>query len=355
MVTAAATPDVLAPHRLSDPVWPRRLPRDLVFPDAPVHANLEASVRLHSSKIALSAGERTWTYAQLQHDVERFAGFLAASGVRPGDRVAVWLQNRPEYVIAVYGAWRAGAIVSPLSPMLTGDEAPFYFADSQPAVLVTAPELHQKIATSETAPAVVVLVGGEAATAPAVLWDEALSAAPIPAAAVAASDIALLPYTSGTTGRPKGCVLSHAALQATLWGAAYWCQHTAASVHFATLPFFHVTGFQQSMHTVLATGGEMIIMERWNREDAARIMEERGVTTWISITAMMVDLLNHLDERPRDLSAIRFVASDGAAIPEDVHRRVRDTRAAGRRLRLTETTNPFEPARRRARTLRSAC
>lgn len=348
-------PDVLNAHRLSDAVWPRRLPREMTFPDAPVQANLEASARLYPTKVAITAGDRTWTYAQLQHEVERFAGFLTAGGVRLGDRVAIWLQNRPEYVVAVYGAWRVGAIVSPLSPMLTGDEAPFYFEDSEPAVLVTAPALHQKVADHPATPGIVVLVGDQPeATSQAVLWEAALSAAPGAAASVAASDIALLPYTSGTTGRPKGCVLTHAALQATLLGAAYWCQHTPASIHFATLPFFHVTGFQQSMHVALATGAELIIMERWNREEAARIMEERRVTTWVSITAMIVDMLNHLDEHPRDLSAIRFVAGGGAAIPEDVHRRVRETFGVPlvEGYGLTETIsqthlNPPDAARRR--------
>ncbi len=318
--------DVLNPHSLSDPVWPRRLPRDLVFPDAPVHANLEVSARLYPDKVAVRAGERTWTYAALQDEVERFAGFLAGRGVGPGDRVAVWLQNRPEYVIAVYGAWRIGAVVSPLNPMLTADEAPFFLTDSAAAALITTPSLLERLAGSTAAPGVVVLVGGDAAdSGTATPWDVAIHSPAAPAAVVGVNETALLPYTSGTTGLPKGCVLSHRALQATLQGAAIWCQHTSASVHFATLPFFHVTGFQQSMHTVLATGGEMIVMERWNREDAARIMEERGVTNWVGITAMMVDLLNHLDEQPRDLSAIRFVAGGGAAIPEDVHRRVRET------------------------------
>lgn len=315
----------LHPHRLSDAVWPRRLSREMAFPDAPVHINLEATAHLHSTRIAISAGDRSWTYAELQDEVERFAGFLAERGIGPGDRVAVWLQNRPEYVTAVYAAWRRGAIVSPLSPMLTGEEAPFFFGDSGSAALVTAPALYARVAGSSSLPGVVVLVGGEKAPPPGTTgWLEALAASPVPAEMVAAKDIALLPYTSGTTGRPKGCVLPHSALQATLFGAAWWCQHTPASVHLATLPFFHVTGFQQSMNAVLATGGEMIIVERWDREEAARILEERGVTTWVSITAMIVDLLNHLDERPRDLSAIRFVAGGGAAIPEDVHRRMRE-------------------------------
>lgn len=318
--------DVLNPHRLSDPVWPRRLPRDLVFPNAPVHANLEATARLHPDKVALRAGEQTWTYAALQDEVERFAGFLARRGVGPGDRVAIWLQNRPEYVIAVYGGWRIGAIISPLNPMLTADEAHFFFEDSAAAALITTPLLFERLAKSPSTPGVVVLVGVVGrVSADATAWERAVQSPPAPAEAVDVEDTALLPYTSGTTGRPKGCVLSHRALQATLQGAAIWCQHTPASVHFATLPFFHVTGFQQSMHTVLATGGEMIVMERWNREEAARIMEERGVTTWVGITAMMVDLLNHLDENPRDLSAIRFVAGGGAAIPEEVHRRVLET------------------------------
>ena len=327
MVTPGAVPaDPLNPHRLSDPVWPRRLPRDMVFPDAPVHANLEASARLHPTRVAIRAGDRTWTYAELQDEIERFAGFLAARGIGPGDRVAIWLQNRPEYVTAVYGAWRRGAIVSPLSPMLTGEEAPFFFDDSGAAALITAPALHARVAGSKSTPDLVILVGDEDEPAPGTTgWQEALDAAPVAAEKVSAADIALLPYTSGTTGRPKGCVLPHSALQATLFGAAWWCQHTPASVHLATLPFFHVTGFQQSMNSVLATGGEMIIVERWDREEAARILEQRGVTTWVSITAMIVDLVNHLDEKPRDLSAIRFVAGGGAAIPEDVHRRVRET------------------------------
>ncbi|RWA52269.1 hypothetical protein AU476_18050 [Cupriavidus sp. UYMSc13B] len=306
-------------------VWPPLLPRDLTFPDAPVHANLEASALLYPTKVAIRAGNRAWTYRDLQRDVERFAGFLRERGIGHGDRVAVWLQNCPEYVVAVYGAWRLGAVVSPLSPMLTGDEAPFFLADAGVSALVTTASLYARLADyRETPPSVLV---GDDYPVPvgAVAWSEAIAAAPSPAAAVAASDIALLPYTSGTTGRPKGCVLPHSALQATIVGAAAWFRHTAASVHLATLPFFHITGFQQSMHTALATGGEMIVMERWQREEAARLLEEHRVTTWVGITAMIVDLINHLDEHPRDLSAIRFVGGGGAAIPEDVHRRVRET------------------------------
>ncbi|HMO45960.1 MAG TPA: AMP-binding protein [Rubrivivax sp.] len=313
---------------LPDSFWPRRLPHQLELPQAPVHQNLAASVLLYSDKVAMRYQEQSITYRELQDAAARIAGFLSVhAGVKKGDRVAIWLQNCPEYVVATYAAWMIGAVVVPLSPMLTSKEIGYFFRDAGARVgVIDADFMPRTEDLVQDGLIDCMVVVGDAPHRPdlAVSWQQAAASEPATVADTGPDDLALLPYTSGTTGVPRGCMLSHRSLQATIQGAVQWCQHTASSVHFAVLPFFHVTGFQQSMNAPIASGGTIIMMKRWDKVQAERLIRQHRVTSWVAITAMLVDFMNDPAYGKDAFTTIRFIAGGGAAIPQVVHQRVRE-------------------------------
>jgi fatty-acyl-CoA synthase len=152
-----------------------------------------------------------------------------------------------------------------------------------------------------------------------VSWREALATGSLPDPPEGGpDDLACLPYTSGTTGRPKGCRHTHRTVQANVVGVAVFNGVTPASVALATLPFFHVTGMQHSMNARVYTGGAIVLMTRWGRRTAAELMERHRVTHWTNISTMVVDFLADPKIERRDLSSLQLVGGGGAALPAAV-------------------------------------
>ena len=119
------------------------------------------------------------------------------------------------------------------------------------------------------------------------------------------NDLAVLPYSSGTTGAPKGCMHSHYTTMAVLIGGLQWQAVDEADVHLATLPMFHVTGMQVGMNGSLISGGTIVIMTRWDRRRAADLIRRHGVTRWRSIATMAIDMVNDPDVASYDFSSLK--------------------------------------------------
>src|SRR5205823_8867158 len=159
----------------------------------------------------------------------------------------------------------------------------------------------------------------------AILWRDALQEQYEPGPVMAGpDDLAVLPYTSGTTGMPKGCMHTHHSVQATLVAAGVWTTVTPNSVMLTTLPLFHVTGMQHSMNSPIYNGSSMVLMTRWDRELGAELIERYGCTHWTNISTMVIDFLANPHIREYDLHSLVLVGGGGAPLPEAIGERLHE-------------------------------
>jgi fatty-acyl-CoA synthase len=317
--------------------WPPGVPKTLSVPRTSLYFNLEVSARRYPDKAALHYYGTDITYAELLRSTEALAGYLQQRcGVRRGDRVLLYAQNCPQFVIGYYALLRADAVVVPVNPMNKRDELAFYIADSDARVIVSTQDLYAEIEPhlgQELAHCVLGTYSDylreatdlplpDMLQAPRIAvanWNEALAAALAPAPHTAGpDDLAVLPYTSGTTGHPKGAMLSHSNLLATSTGACTWIESSSESVVLGVLPLFHLTGMQANMNVPIQLGATSVLMTRWDRAVAAELMQRRRVTGVTGITTMIVDFLANPDLARYDLSSLTRIGGGGAAMPEAV-------------------------------------
>jgi fatty-acyl-CoA synthase len=320
--------------------WPKRVPQSLSLPKTSVYYNLEVSANRYPYKTAIVYYDSELPYKRLLDEVDRMARHLNDElGISKGDRVVLYMQNSPQFVVAFYAVLRVGAVVVPVNPMNVTEELSHYVEDSGAKVAFVGQELYQQISplvrasslerlivvaysdyleveTDLTLPEIVTEPRQEIGDEGTVLWSEALNSEPITGPVeTAVEDMALLPYTSGTTGKPKGCVHTNYTLHATLIGAAVWNTMTSDAVVLGTLPLFHVTGMQHSMNATIYSGSTMVLMTRWDKEVAAEIIQRYGCSHWTNISTMVVDFLSNPKIGECDLSTIVFVGGGGAPLP----------------------------------------
>jgi fatty-acyl-CoA synthase len=157
-------------------------------------------------------------------------------------------------------------------------------------------------------------------------WMDAIAARHVPRAhAAGPDDLACMPYTSGTTGKPKGCIHTHRSLMFNAVGSSAWSGATVPDqVTLAVLPFFHVTGMQSVMNTTIYCGGAIVVLPRWERDVAGQLMTRYKVTTWTSIPTMMIDFLSNPRLTEYDVSGLKRVSGGGAAMPAAIAQKLLD-------------------------------
>lgn len=324
--------------------WPPHLPTRLEYPRVPLWEFLETSARRFPDKPAIIYYGRRITYRELLDAVHRVAGNLHALGVEPGDRVALYMQNCPQYVMAFYGALRAGAVVVPINPLLLSHELEYILADSEAKVLFVGQELCARLEgltqrvpfeavvsvayrdylpdEPELPPPEVVRTSREV-PAGFIDWKDLLTEfVPPPDVPNDPDQLAVLPYTSGSTGTPKGCMHTHSTVIANIVGAAYWTGVSPATVHLTVLPLFHVTGLQHSMNVPIFVGATMVLLSRWDRTVALQAILRYGCTHWTNISTMVVDFLDNPELSRDDLRSMLYVGGGGAPLPEAVGERL---------------------------------
>lgn len=363
--------------RLHDQHWPRRVPRTLTAPATSLWDNLETSARRYPDKVALQFFGRTISYRELADGAQRLAACLHAAGVQRGDRVILFMQNLPQLVMAHFAILRANAVVVPVNPMNRAQELQHYITDAGVRLAMTTADLAPELAQASAAlphehrlqHMVVSQVGEylppEAEREPVpeawqawlttqhplpalecgevLNWQQALACTqPVPSLEVGPQDLSVLPYTSGTTGLPKGCMHTHASIMCNAMASAVWGQATSENVALAVIPMFHITGMVAMMHAMVYVGGTMVLMPRWDRELAGRWISKYRITNWTNIPTMVIDLFASPNFRQFDLSSLTYIGGGGAAMPQAVAQRLYDEF----RLRyqegygLTETAAP---------------
>ncbi|HEX6321626.1 MAG TPA: long-chain fatty acid--CoA ligase [Burkholderiales bacterium] len=319
--------------------WPPGQPRTLELPRETVYRNLERSAALHPERAAIDYYGRRLTYRELKRQVDALAGWLQQRcGVARGERVLLYLQNSPQFVIAYYAVLRADAVVVPVNPMNRTEELRHYVEDSDAQVAVVGEDVLPQIAPIALKHCIVAAYADylpEATDLPmpellkrrssSATWNQAISANLPPGPHLAGpEDLSVMPYTSGTTGKPKGCMHTHASLQATTVPYLNWRGTQEGSVVLCALPLFHVTGMQAGMNSPLHLAATIVLLSRWDRDCAALQIERAGVTNWSAITTMMVDFLSNPKLAQYDLSSLRVLGGGGAAMPEALARKLEE-------------------------------
>jgi len=319
--------------------WPERLSRSLPLPKTSLYNNLAVSGERYPDKMAIYYYGTEISYGQVRGEAEALAGFLQRNlGIVSGDRVLLFMQNSPQFIIAYYGILRANAVVVPLNPMSVTEELAFYIRDSGAEVAIVGQELYDSIypLKGNTSLQHIITVAysdyvlpefelpiSDILKAPPVVfgdtdvfyWREIIEAGVPPGPLTASEDdMALLPYTSGTTGRPKGCVHTHKTANTNIISAVEWNDMNTATVALAALPLFHVTGMQHCMNAPIFVGGTMVLLTRYDRDLAIELIERCKCTHWVNIAAMMMDFLNSSKLNNYDLSSLVVLGGGGAPL-----------------------------------------
>jgi fatty-acyl-CoA synthase len=323
-------------------IWPRELPKSLSVPRTTLWFNLEVSATRYPDRAAAIFYDSRLSYARFRREAEAIAGFLQQRcGVRRGDRVILDMQNSPQFMLGYYAILRADAVVVAVSPMSVTDELEHYVADSGARAALVAQDLYPQLrpllgrglehvvtatysdylteATPLAVPALLAAPRDPRGDPGVTAWHDALAAACIPSEPRAAyDDLCAILYTSGTTGKPKGCMHMHHSVMCTAVGGALWEGMRPHSVVLSTAPMFHVTGMQHSLNAGIYSGATIALLPRWNPAVAGYMIERYRVTHWANVPTMVVDLLAHPDTAGRDLSSLQNIFGGGASMPEAV-------------------------------------
>ena len=278
--------------------------------------NLVRSAGRYPDRPAVRLDGTVLSYAELDERTARAAGLLHEHGVRPGDRVAVMLPNVPEFAVVYYAILRAGAVVVPMNPLLKEREVAYYLGDSQAALIFAWHTCaDQAAAGAARADATCVVVGAG--------FDDLLDPAdPDPRVAHrTGDDTAVILYTSGTTGQPKGAELTHANLarNAEVF-ATDLVRIGPADIILGGLPLFHSFGQTCGLNAAVSVGACLTLVPRFEASAVLGVLERDRVTAFEGVPTMYVALLGAPDRDAHDLSALRVCVSGGAALPVEVMR-----------------------------------
>ncbi|MFD4227450.1 long-chain fatty acid--CoA ligase [Streptomyces sp. NPDC058545] len=277
--------------------------------------NLVHTAETRPDRPALRLDDQVLDYRTLDERSARVAGLLAAEGVAPGDRVAVMLPNIPQFAVVYYGALRAGAVVVPMNPLLKAAEIAYSAGDcGARTVLTSAMSLPEALAAATELGITCTDVTADDFTA--------TLASTKPSSTLverADDDPAVILYTSGTTGRPKGAILTHGNLHSNAETVVRLLDITGDDTVFGGLPFFHVFGQTCGLNAAVLTGACVTLLPRFDAATALRILTRDRVTVMEGVPTMFVALLAAAEAAGgANLDTVRLAASGGSAMPVDV-------------------------------------
>jgi len=319
--------------------WPEGLPKSLDYPVVPLFDFLRNTAGRLPDKSAIIFYGREVTFGELDELSDRFANALAEMGVGKGDRVGLFLENCPQFVIAYYGALKAGAVVVSVNPMFKEIEVEYQLNDSETETLVTLDYLYPTvrrvkkktrlrniIVTSyrdylpekPTLPTHISMEQ-EKKTFPDTLdfyhLLEEHEAKPPKVDIDPREDLALLQYSSGTTGEPKAAMITHFNALVNVVGGVKWARIEENDVNLSVLPLFHVLGMQQSMNCPIYSGSTNVLLSRFDIDAILKAIEMYKCTVFVSIAPIDQAIATYPYVKKYDLSSLRLVFTGGAPVP----------------------------------------
>ena len=352
MTAQAASADARQPGTYQ---WLNRYPKDVDWHQkiapAPLYQLLDDAVAKYASRPCTNFLGKVLTYREIGRMVDRAAAGLQKLGVKKGTKVGLFMPNCPTFIVYYFATLKAGGTVVNYNPLYTLEELTFQVKDSETEMMVTldlkllfdkveglmkAGTLKRAIVASFPA-----LLPGAKSVLFKLFKGKDLAhpmKSPVAANVVAdadvrkndgkyqkpaidpLNDIAVLQYTGGTTGTPKGAMLTHANVSTNCQQGAAWATHLVAGKErvLAALPFFHVFAMTAVMNFALAYGAEIVIMPRFVLDDAMKLIDKTRPTVMPGVPTMFIAMLNHPKLSSFDLSSLKFCLSGGAPLPVDV-------------------------------------
>jgi len=322
--------------------WPENVPRTLVFPEKTLPEFLSDHACQTPEKVAFNFYGREVTFREFDRRTRQLARALMDFGLKKGDRVSLFLENSPQFVIAYFAILKAGGVVVAANPMFKEEELKYEIMDAGARIIIAQDILYPKVRNvreeaglshviltsyGDYLPASPSLPLHPSMQAPKERFPETLDLLEVMESYQPEQvnvpidlreDLALLQYTSGTTGLPKGAMITHFSMNTNTVGSAVWSGSREKDVLLSVLPFFHVTGMIHSMCRPVYTGTTNIMLARFDPETVLRAIHKYRCTLWASITTMNVAIVNHADVEKYDLRSLRVCGSGGAPVPKEI-------------------------------------
>ncbi|MGO9021185.1 MAG: long-chain-fatty-acid--CoA ligase [Syntrophobacteraceae bacterium] len=287
---------------------------------------LENSTAAHPDKVALICDDKKWTFKEVDERANAIANGLQEMGVEKGDRVTLFLPNVPEFFFWFFGILKAGAVANPLNVMLKQREIDYIIRDCSPKVLVTtksvAAEPLKVFRNPEAGIGKMVVMGGngEGDTVDSNFWIGKYPGT-FESAAVGGDDLAAILYTSGTTGQPKGVMLTHQNLWTNARHCADWAETTYRDITVCALPLFHSYAITHVLAELWIEGGTVVWLSRFDPKGCLAAMAKYRATAFHGVATMYYALVNEpsVDEYAKQIN-LRYCVTGAAVTPEPILR-----------------------------------
>jgi long-chain acyl-CoA synthetase len=300
----------------------------LTYPDGPLHETLRKTASIQPARTAIVFEDRTVTFAELDSESNKLAHGLRGLGLEAGDRLGLFMPNCPEFEIAFYAASKLGAITCPLNSSYREREITYQLNDSGAAILITHAKLLPLVEAARGQLGqvrVIVVTGDQASGSPptVVRYTELVSGQPAdaPSGRVAPDQLAIIPYSSGTTGLPKGVMLSHRNLVCNHEQYVFGMQLGPDDSYIVYMPLSHIYGVAL-MGAGIRSGAKQILLERFDLDTVVRLIGEHGVTWLFTVPPILLALANAPGLSASQFRTIKYAFSAAAPLAPDVARRV---------------------------------
>ena len=315
-------------------MWPEEVPKNLRYTDVPLQGILQKTAETYPANAAISYAEKEITYAQLDKFSNQFGNALRNLGVKKGDRVAVFLPNIPQFIIAYFGVLKAGAVVTAISPLHREREVEYQLSDSGAESVVALDSLFgvvdsvwaktnlKNVIVTSLAPSKNANIQGKRNVWSFQQLTEDAPETPLHVGICPREDLAVLQYTGGTTGTPKGTMLTHRNMVSNALAFAAWIKGKPAQETFLTaLPLFHIYGMTTSMTVPVSLAAKMVMMPRFEPAKALEAIQKHEVTVFCGVPTMYSALLANPELGRYDLTSIRVCISGASPLPPHVQKR----------------------------------
>ncbi|MGQ9723173.1 MAG: AMP-binding protein [Candidatus Jordarchaeum sp.] len=328
--------------------WPKDLPKTLDYPNIPLHQTLDDTAKRLPDKTSLIYYGTEIPFKEVKENADRFATILADIGVEKGDRVMLYLENSPQFVMAYYGAHKAGAIIVPANPMFKEMELEYEIKDSGAETIIALDQLYpfvEKVRDKTDLKNVFITNIGEyfpeEPTLPIMdalkvekknypntidFLEKIEDTKPNPPKLEfnPKEDLALLQYTAGTTGMPKGAMITHSNIMTNVYGGAKWVGTTDKDISVGVLPLFHATGMVHSMCNPILVGATSVLLARFDLAAFLEAISKYRCTLWVGITTIAVAIAMFADPTKYDMTSLRGSFAGGAPLGQEVIKKYKE-------------------------------